>query len=115
MNQDYLHGYSVEEQDRLIRQAEFLKPYVYEKVQMANVQHLLEVGCGVGAQTKILLEIFPHLKITGVDISEKQLKVAEQRLQKYIQQGRLNLIQTNATDMASVVDHSYDGAFLCWF
>lgn len=80
MTQEYIHGFSREEQERLIRQAEFLKPYIYEKIQMTNVNHLLEVGCGVGAQTKILLEIFPHLKITGVDLSKDQLAVAEKRL-----------------------------------
>ncbi|MCB0389829.1 MAG: methyltransferase domain-containing protein [Bdellovibrionales bacterium] len=115
MTQEYIHGFSREEQERLIRQAEFLKPYIYEKIQMTNVNHLLEVGCGVGAQTKILLEIFPHLKITGVDLSKDQLAVAEKRLKKYIDEGRLKLIEADASKLNILDDESFDGAFLCWF
>ncbi|MCB9024900.1 MAG: class I SAM-dependent methyltransferase [Bdellovibrionaceae bacterium] len=115
MSSEYIHGYNKEEQDRLIHQAEFLKTYVYEKIQMAGIHHLLEVGCGVGAQTKILLDIFPHLKVTSVDISSTQLDVAKKRLSKYIEEGRLNLVQSDATQMDSLSDNSFDGAFLCWF
>ena len=61
----YLHGYTTKEQQRLKRQAEFLEPFIYENVDLRRVTNLLEVGCGVGAQTSILLRRFPHLRVIG--------------------------------------------------
>ena len=72
-NQKYLHGFDKKEQNRLVHQAQFLEEYVYDGVDLENDSKLLEVGCGVGAQTKILLKRFPDLKIHGVDISQQLL------------------------------------------
>jgi len=76
----YLHGYSPEEQARLVKQARFLEPTVFENVNFSKQQKLLEVGCGVGAQTEILLRRFPHLKIHGIDSSKPQITRARARL-----------------------------------
>ncbi len=76
----YLHGFSPTEQERLRRQAEFAEHAVYRNVDLTDVQHLLEVGCGVGAQTSILLRRFPHLKLTGIDLNDKQLAAAGKTL-----------------------------------
>src|SRR5262245_58065774 len=72
----YLHGYSHEEQARLIKQAEFLEFSVYEHLDLSRVRKLLEVGCGVGAQTRIVCRRFPHLHITGVDGEPAQIQAA---------------------------------------
>lgn len=116
MSDQYLHGFSPEEQKRLVRQAEFLESYVYEGIDLAPVKHLLEVGCGVGAQTKILLRRFPHLKITAVDFSATQLDQAKKYLSEETQQGRVEFVQADAQILDQVLKgSSYDGAFLCWF
>ena len=52
---NYVHGFDPEEQLRLKVQAEFLAPMVYKEVDFSGSKHLLEVGSGVGAQTRILL------------------------------------------------------------
>jgi ubiquinone/menaquinone biosynthesis C-methylase UbiE len=111
---EYLHGYSSKEQQRLVKQARFLAPWVYEGVNFAKAGHILEVGCGVGAQTEILLKKFPKLKITGIDISGDQLEAASRRLHRHIRQGRVDLIQADATRIP-VSDRKFDGAFICWF
>ncbi len=43
-------------------------------------RRLIEVGCGVGAQTEILLRHFPDLHVTGVDASEPNLAAARESL-----------------------------------
>lgn len=111
---DYLHGFTKKEQDRLLHQARFLEPYVYAGVDFKNVQKLLEVGCGVGAQSKILLERFPKMKITGVDFSQAQLNVAADHLKKQITQQRVELVQQDAQKL-NLNFKKYDAAFLCWF
>ena len=52
-NFPYLHGFSSEEQDRLRRQARFGEHTIYQDVNFSRVKNLLEVGCGVGAQSEI--------------------------------------------------------------
>ncbi|MGZ3727378.1 MAG: class I SAM-dependent methyltransferase, partial [Pseudobdellovibrio sp.] len=79
---NYLHGFSEVEQMRLRKQAKFGEHMIYNTINLSNVTELLEVGCGVGAQSEILLRRFPDLKLTGIDRSEKQLAVAEHMLAK---------------------------------
>jgi ubiquinone/menaquinone biosynthesis C-methylase UbiE len=113
--QKYIHGYSTKEQARLFKQAQFLEAYVYDDINFSNIENLLEVGCGVGAQTKILLNRFPHLKLTSVDLSESQLAVAREYLKDEIQSGQVELIQADATNLEVLGDKRFDAGFMCWF
>jgi ubiquinone/menaquinone biosynthesis C-methylase UbiE len=110
----YIHGYSVEEQDRLRRQAEFMEYIVYQDVNFSHIEHVLEVGSGVGAQTQILLRRFPKLRMTCVDLNENQIASAKASLQKLdYAKGRYEIQQANAEKM-TFPDNSFGGAFLCW-
>lgn len=110
----YLHGYSKEEQERLYYQARLLENDVFRGVDFSKCKKIIEVGCGVGAQTEILLERFPHLEILGVDLSQAQINVAEKRLKKYIDKGQVRLLCMNAEKIYKIKEH-FDGAFICWF
>lgn len=110
----YLHGYSSEEQDRLYKQAQFLEPSVFEGVDFSENKRVLEVGCGVGAQTEILLRRFPQLKIQGVDASEPQIARAKAHLAADVKAGRAAFDVGDALHLP-YPDNSFDGAFLCWF
>ena len=112
--EDYLHGFSRNEQDRLYKQARFLESWVFERVNFVPYQSMIEVGCGVGAQTKILAERFPHLKITAVDISPQQLARAKEHLKPEIDRGQVKLIQGSANELP-FEDSSFDVAFSTWF
>lgn len=109
----YLHGFSEKEQDRLYRQATFLAPWVFENVDFGKCRNLIEVGCGVGAQTEILLNKFPHLHIQGVDASEAQIKRASQHLKKFIKADRVTLSLGDAMKLP-FEDNRFDSAFVCW-
>ncbi|MGE0615965.1 MAG: class I SAM-dependent methyltransferase [Bacteriovoracia bacterium] len=113
----YLHGFTRSEQDRLYDQARFLEPYVYPGVDFSGCRHLLEIGCGVGAQTEILLRLYPKLKITGVDAAAAQLERARERHAENIQKGRVQFQSADALrlpfpDGARIP--VFDGAYLCW-
>lgn len=110
----YIHGFDPIEQNRLIHQAEFLEQMVYAGVDLEYKESLLEVGCGVGAQSKILMRRFPKLKIDGLDISSAQLEAAKIYLKEEIQQKRISLYQKDAQEF-SMPGKKYDAAFLCWF
>jgi trans-aconitate methyltransferase len=93
----YLHGFDSSEQDRLYRQAEFMEQAVYRDIDFSDRTHILEVGCGVGAQTAILLRRFPRLKITGIDASDDQLARAREYLASLpYAQGRYEILKMDA-------------------
>lgn len=109
----YLHGFTENEQNRLYRQAKFLEPYVFGKVDFSTQRHLLEVGSGVGAQTEILLRRFPDLHIDGVDASLAQVKRARNHLKQEIKDKRVEFHQGDALHLP-FEDNTFDGAFVCW-
>jgi ubiquinone/menaquinone biosynthesis C-methylase UbiE len=110
----YLHGFTAEEQQRLIEQSLFLEPWVYAGMDLSRVTNLLEIGAGVGAQTAILLKKFPHLNITCIDHSPYQLKKAEQYLADYpMFKGRYTLKQMKGEKL-DFKDEAFDGVYFCW-
>jgi ubiquinone/menaquinone biosynthesis C-methylase UbiE len=110
----YLHGFTPEEQDRLSRQARFLEHKVHDQLPFRRCRRLLEVGCGVGAQTEILLRHWPDLHVTGVDASDANLSVARARMESLgWGAGRWDLVQADAARLDMGAD-AFDGAFLCW-
>lgn len=110
----YLHGFTPEERDRLYRQARFLEYKVHDGLPFRRVRRLIEVGCGVGAQTEILLRHFPDLHVTGVDASEPNLAAARAHLDGLgWAAGRFDLLRVDATRL-DVGPEAFDAAFLCW-
>ena len=52
-------------------------------------RNVLEIGCGTGRVLRALLEV--GCRVTGVDISDDMLRVAEAKLREYLVQGKLAL------------------------
>lgn len=109
----YLHGFTQNEQDRLYKQAQFLEPYVFEKVDFSSQRRVLEVGSGVGAQTEILLRRFPDLTIDCVDASTEQVARAKKHLARAIRSKRVRIHHGDALNL-DFDDNTFDGAFICW-
>jgi SAM-dependent methyltransferase len=110
----YLHGFTENEQKRLIEQSVFLEPWVYDGLDFNNVTNLLEIGAGVGAQTAILLRRYPWLQITCIDHSEFQLHKAERYLSGFPEfQGRFTLKHMKGEQL-DFNDATFDGVYFCW-
>jgi SAM-dependent methyltransferase len=109
----YVHGYSREEQRRLVDQSLYLEPWVFERIRYEGRRRLIEVGCGVGAQLRILARRFPRLHLTGVDRSETQLAAARAVLAGELQEARVELMHADGTALP-FAPGSFDAAFLCW-
>ena len=112
---EYIHGYEPVEQARLIEQARAMEKWVFEGVEFTPGARVLEVGCGVGAQTKLLLKRFPDITIDALDLSLEQLEAARHHLKRELKQGRVRLMQADASDLSALEARAYDGAFICWF
>lgn len=110
----YLHGFSEKEQSRLRAQAEFAEYSIFQNINFSNSKKLLEVGCGVGAQTEILLRRFPKTHVVGIDLNERQLESAKSYLgSQPIKKDRYELLKMSADDLKFEAA-SFDGAYLCW-
>ena len=110
----YLHGYTAIEHNRLYHQARFLESHVFAELDFTGRKHILEVGSGVGAQTEILLDHFPKVKVACIDASAEQVSKARQRLAGPIKKGLVTVTQTNAKNLP-FSNGSFDGAFITWF
>lgn len=110
----YIHGFTSTEQQRLQRQARVAENAIFRSIDFTGAGELIEVGCGVGAQTEILLRRFPDLQVTGVDLSAAQLATAEANLAaRPWCAGRYSLHQADAARLP-FDSHRFDAAFLCW-
>jgi ubiquinone/menaquinone biosynthesis C-methylase UbiE len=110
---EYIHGFAKEEQDRLYKQARVHENIIFGQIDFSQQQRIVEVGSGVGAQTQILLERYPHLHIDCIDASAEQIRRATDTLKDPIKAGKIKIHQADARKIP-LPDDSVDGAFICW-
>ena len=72
----YVHGYTDRETQRLLEQSLILEDLLHEGTRFAPGSRVLEIGCGVGAQTSILARRNPGIHLTSIDISEESVEKA---------------------------------------
>ncbi len=108
----YVHGYAPEERIRLEDQASALANMLHGGTTFAPGTRILEVGCGVGAQTVTLAGNSPQAQITAIDISAPSLAAAAERVRK---SGLTNVrfIQANLFDLP-FGPASFDHIFVCF-
>jgi SAM-dependent methyltransferase len=109
----YIHGYTDAEADRLLAQAEFLAPYVLADLDLAGVDRLLEVGIGVGAETRLLRARWPHVRVTGVDVSQRSLERAQHVLSERMDGHAVALARASGARLP-FADATFDAALFIW-
>lgn len=72
---------------------EQLTQLMIEMAQVEDSHQLLDVGCGFGGTLLSLREQFPSLALTGLNIDERQLEIARERLRD------VQLVQGDACQM----------------
>ncbi len=107
----YIHSYSTSEHQRLLEQAAFLEKYLYPTISFSHDDSILEVGCGVGAQIRCMLERFRPAKITGVDRESSQLEQALENLPDEVQMGTVELFLARGDDLP-FDENTFDGAYI---
>lgn len=109
----YIHTFTPAEQDRLIAQAEFLARYHHAGIDLSGCRDVLEIGCGVGAQLRLLAERWPTTQLTGVDRSESQLQRARSVLAAQLNDGRITLKQASG-EQTWLPESSFDAVVIFW-
>ena len=72
----YVHGYSDDEANRLNDQADSLADLLHYDSIWDEGSMILEAGCGIGAQTKIVALNNRNSKFVSIDISSESLNQA---------------------------------------
>ena len=76
-----------------------------------NAVNILEIGCGTGRVLKPLLE--QGFSVTGIDISDEMLEIAQNSLESYLQTGQLELLNHNMVNKALPVQ--FDCIFVTFY
>ncbi len=74
---DYVHGYSERERQRLRDQSQTLADLLHHDTSYPAGSRVLEAGCGVGAQTVILARNSPEAQFTAIDASPSSIATAQ--------------------------------------
>jgi SAM-dependent methyltransferase len=108
----YVHGYSRDEQRRLLDQAQALHDLLHGDTFYPPGSRVLEAGCGVGAQTVILASRSPGAFFTSLDISAASLALARER----VAAAELKNVEFLQEDMFRLPfpDGHFDHIFVCF-
>ena len=61
--------------------------YIIQGLNLQGAETILDAGCGDGFYLKLLKNLYPNIKLYGVDIDEEALTVAYKNLAEEIKQG----------------------------
>jgi ubiquinone/menaquinone biosynthesis C-methylase UbiE len=108
----YVHGYHPRENERLQDQAGTLVDLLHADTAYPNGSTVLEVGCGVGAQTVTLARRSPAARLTSIDLSADTIAEARRRVDAA---GLTNVEFRQADIFALPFDAgSFDHVFVCF-
>lgn len=111
----YIHGFSDEEQQRLIDQNETLAKYIYANIDLSKHQRVLEIGCGVGAQMMYMIDRFPDIHVTGLELSQSQIDKAQYFMeQSGVPRDKFDLVQGDATAFPDDLELNFDAVVMVW-
>jgi SAM-dependent methyltransferase len=79
MSETYVHGYHPRENERLQDQAGTLVDLLHSDTAYPGGSTVLEVGCGVGAQTVTLAKRSPEARFTSIDLNPDSIAEANRR------------------------------------
>jgi len=112
MEDDYTHGYSCQESDRLHDQASVLTDLLHFDTLYPSGHLVLEAGCGVGSQTRILARRNPNTRFVAVDISRTSAGKARQFARSLdLKNVRFQVQDINSLSFRS---RSFDHVFVCF-
>jgi SAM-dependent methyltransferase len=112
LEREYVHGYSERENTRLCDQANTLTDLLHRGTVYPAGSTVLEVGCGVGAQTVILAKRHPQARFTSIDVSPASLGAAKVLIER---ENISNVIFQNADIFDLPFDpESFDHVFVCF-
>ena len=109
----YVHGYQSREQQRLQDQAGALARLLHADTGYPAGSHVLEVGCGVGAQTLTLARQSPGARLTAIDIDAASVEATRRRCAEAGLGGSVQVLQADLMN-PPFAPASFDHVFVCF-
>jgi len=108
----YVHGYAARENERLQDQAGTLVDLLHSDTSYPSGSVVLEVGCGVGAQTVTLAQRSPGARFVSVDVSADSVAAAK----RVTEAVGLTNVQFQQADIFALpfAAESFDHVFVCF-
>jgi phospholipid N-methyltransferase len=108
----YVHGYSNREASRLNDQADTLDNIIHNDSIFSKNSLVLEAGCGVGAQTKIIASKNPDSDFISIDLSEDSIKEAKQLIKSL----DIKNVEIRQADIYKLPfkDETFDNVIICF-
>ena len=112
MSETYVHGYHPREHERLQDQAGTLVDLLHSDTEYPGGSMVLEVGCGVGAQTVTLAQRSPGACFKAVDVSADSIAEAARR----VDSAGLTNVELRQADIFALPfgAESFDHVFVCF-
>jgi SAM-dependent methyltransferase len=108
----YVHGYHPRENERLQDQAGTLVDLLHADTAYPDGSMVLEVGCGVGAQTVTLARRSPAARFTSIDLAADSIAEARRR----VDAAALTNVEFRQADIFALPFDagSFDHVFVCF-
>jgi SAM-dependent methyltransferase len=108
----YVHGYTEREAERLEDQSNTLDNLLHHDSVWKENDIILEAGCGIGAQTKIIASKNPLCKFISIDISDESVKKAKESALSF----GLSNVTFKQADIFNLPfeDGYFDHVFICF-
>ncbi len=108
----YVHGYENKETMRLLDQAKTLEDLLHCDTYFNKKSKVLEAGCGVGAQTKIVASKCPSTHFTAIDISSDSVQQAKELIDS-MKLSNVEFLVADINDMP-FQDETFDHVLICF-
>ena len=108
----YVHGYSEREALRLGSQAATLDEIIHGDTLFPAGSLVLEAGCGVGAQSRIIAPKNPDTNFISIDISEDSVNEARRNID-FLNIKNVDFRQADIFNLP-FDDESFDGIIVCF-
>jgi len=108
----YVHGYSDREALRLNDQANTLDQIIHNDTLFPEDSFVLEAGCGVGAQTKIIAPKNPGSNFISIDLSVDSIREAQELLKTQ----DIKNVEFKQADIYQLPfkDETFDSVIICF-
>ncbi len=83
-----------------------------DSVKLAKSSKVLDLACGTGALSMVLLKQFPGVNILAVDLSKEMLKYYKKNLSKQVKNGQIVVKDGNAEGIDKLSEEKYDVIFV---
>ncbi len=87
---------------------EALANWAFSYVQFDDVEFVLDIGCGGGANVKRLSERMPYADVVGVDLSPLAVEKSREYNAKLIEEGRVSIDQGDVADLGQFANSTFD-------